>query len=44
MNSYRTLEVGDAETLQLQLRLDTERELEWYRHGGVLPQALRELM
>jgi aconitate hydratase len=35
---------GRAENLALAVRLDTARETEWYRHGGVLTYALRRLM
>jgi aconitate hydratase len=35
---------GRIEETQLLVRLDTERELDWYRHGGVLTYALRRLI
>ena len=35
---------GRAAEISLVVRLDTERELEWYRNGGVLTYALRWLI
>jgi aconitate hydratase len=34
---------GRERILSLRLRLDTERELQWYRNGGVLPHLVRHL-
>jgi aconitate hydratase len=34
---------GAAETLALLSRVDTRREAEWLRHGGILPYVLEEL-
>jgi aconitate hydratase len=34
---------GDSETIELISRVDTEREAEWVRSGGVLPYVLKEL-
>jgi aconitate hydratase len=34
---------GAAETLSLVSRIDTRREAEWLRHGGILPYVLNEL-
>jgi aconitate hydratase len=35
---------GGTEEISLMVRLDTARELDWYRHGGVLSYALRRLL
>ena len=37
---------ANGETIELGLlaRLDTQREIEWYEHGGMLPHALRQLL
>jgi aconitate hydratase len=35
---------GRQQFVPLKLRLDTERELEWYRNGGVLPYLVRKLL
>ena len=34
---------GASETLSLVSRVDTRREAEWLRHGGILPYVLAEL-
>ena len=34
---------GTIEKIQLQSRIDTETELEYYRHGGILHYVLRQL-
>jgi aconitate hydratase len=34
---------GLAETVQLLSRVDTRREAEWVRHGGILPYVMNEL-
>ncbi len=34
---------GERETLTLVSRVDTRREAEWLRHGGILPYVLKEL-
>ena len=34
---------GAAQTLALVSRVDTRREAEWLRHGGILPYVLEEL-
>jgi aconitate hydratase A / 2-methylisocitrate dehydratase len=34
---------GAAETVALVSRVDTRREAEWLRHGGILPYVLQEL-
>jgi aconitate hydratase len=34
---------GAAETVALVSRVDTRREAEWLRHGGILPYVLKEL-
>ncbi len=35
---------GDTEEVPLTLRVDTPIEVEYYRHGGILPFVLRQLM
>jgi aconitase A len=35
---------GEAEELGLTLRVDTPIEVEYYRHGGILPYVLRQLL
>ncbi len=43
-----TLEItrkdGKQETVPVKLRIDTPIEIDYYRHGGILPFVLRELM
>jgi aconitate hydratase len=43
-----TLEItrkdGKQETIPVKLRIDTPIEIDYYRHGGILPFVLRELM
>ncbi|MEP6686205.1 MAG: aconitate hydratase AcnA, partial [Verrucomicrobiota bacterium] len=43
-----TLEItrqnGDRESVPVKLRIDTPIEIDYYRHGGILPFVLRELM
>ncbi|HEX8077949.1 MAG TPA: aconitate hydratase AcnA, partial [Chthoniobacterales bacterium] len=43
-----TLEItrkdGKAEPVPVKLRIDTPIEIDYYRHGGILPFVLRELM
>ena len=43
-----TLEIarkdGKRESVSVQLRIDTPIEIDYYRHGGILPFVLRELM
>ncbi|WP_431912495.1 aconitate hydratase AcnA [Nonomuraea jabiensis] len=38
-----TVTAGDA-TFQARLRLDTPREADYYRHGGIMPYVLRGLL
>ena len=33
-----------AKTFQVRIRIDTPEELNYYRHGGILPYVLRNLM
>jgi aconitase A len=41
----RHVEVGaDGITFSARMRLDTRREADYYRHGGVLPYVLRSLL
>jgi aconitate hydratase len=35
---------GESEEVQLTLRVDTPIEVEYYRHGGILPYVLRQLL
>jgi aconitate hydratase len=35
---------GKQETVSVKLRIDTPIEIDYYRHGGILPFVLRELM
>ncbi len=35
---------GESEEAQLTLRIDTPIEVEYYKHGGILPYVLRELL
>jgi aconitate hydratase len=43
-----TLEIarddGKREQVPVKLRIDTPIEIDYYRHGGILPFVLRELM
>jgi aconitate hydratase len=43
-----TLEItrqdGKREEVPVKLRIDTPIEIDYYRHGGILPFVLRELM
>jgi aconitate hydratase len=34
---------ADAKTFEVVLRIDTPKEEEYYRHGGILPYVLRQL-
>jgi aconitate hydratase len=35
---------GIVERVPVQLRLDTPVEVEYYRHGGILPYVLRQML
>ena len=35
---------GSKQTVTLLLRIDTPIEVDYYRHGGILPYVLRELV
>jgi aconitate hydratase len=35
---------GRSETVEVILRIDTPIEVDYYRHGGILPYVLRELL
>ena len=39
-----TREGGKQEEVPVKLRIDTPIEIDYYRHGGILPFVLRELM
>jgi len=38
------LDAGPAKIFQAILRIDTPEEVEYYRHGGILPYVLRQLL
>jgi aconitate hydratase len=35
---------GTVERIPVQLRLDTPVEIDYYRHGGILPYVLRQML
>ena len=35
---------GKTDTVDLLCRIDTEVEVDYYRHGGILPYVLRDLL
>jgi aconitate hydratase len=35
---------GRSETIEVILRIDTPIEVDYYRHGGILPYVLRGLL
>jgi aconitate hydratase len=35
---------GSLQTVSLRLRIDTPIEVDYYRHGGILPFVLRQLL
>jgi aconitate hydratase len=35
---------GSREEIPLTLRIDTPIEVDYYRHGGILPYVLRQLL
>jgi aconitate hydratase len=35
---------GRRHTMSVRLRIDTPIEVEYFRHGGILPYALREVL
>jgi aconitate hydratase len=35
---------GKVETVPLTVRIDTPIEVDYYRHGGILPYVLRQLL
>ena len=35
---------GTTETVSVTVRIDTPIEVEYYRHGGILPYVLREIL
>jgi aconitate hydratase len=35
---------GSTDDVQLRSRIDTAIEVDYYRHGGILPYVLRELL
>lgn len=37
-------ENGQCEKFNVRCRIDTQKELEYYRHGGILPYVLRQLL
>jgi len=39
-----TNQAGSTQSVSVQLRIDTEIEVAYYQHGGILPFVLRELI
>lgn len=39
-----TLEISSGQRVQLIVRIDTQIELEYYKHGGIMPYVLRQLL
>jgi aconitate hydratase len=35
---------GESEEIQITLRIDTSIEVDYYKHGGILPYVLRQLL
>ena len=35
---------GSKQTVVVKLRIDTPIEVDYYRHGGILPYVLRQLL
>jgi len=35
---------GKTETVPLRLRIDTAIEVDYYKHGGILPYVLRQIL
>jgi aconitate hydratase len=35
---------GEKQSVQVRCRIDTAIEIEYYRHGGILPYVLRQLL
>ena len=35
---------GSKKTVTVKLRIDTPIEVDYYRHGGILPYVLRQLL
>ena len=46
MNLHLFVQRADGSRLktQVKLRIDTEVEIEYYRHGGILPYVLRRII
>lgn len=42
--SARARRGGDAVSFSAKVRIDTPREAEYFRHGGILPYVLRALL
>lgn len=38
------LQVGDGRSFQVKARFDTEVELTYYRHGGILNYMVRQML
>ena len=38
-----TVKAGDVE-FEARVRIDTPKEVQYYRHGGILPFVLRQLL
>jgi aconitate hydratase len=39
-----TSDAGERREFRTRVRIDTPFELEYYRHGGILPYMLRQLL
>jgi aconitate hydratase len=39
-----TRQTGEREAVRVRCRIDTAIEIEYYRHGGILPFVLRQLL
>ena len=44
MTLHITRRDGTTESLAVKLRIDTPIEVDYYRHGGILPFVLRQLV
>jgi len=44
VGQHLTVKVSTGATFQVRLRLDTEVEITYFKHGGILPYVLRKLL
>jgi aconitate hydratase len=42
--TVRTRQGGQAREFKATLRIDTPKEIEYYRHGGIMPYVLRQIL